>query len=53
MSQEHLDFSILNELDLKELRLNKRFIDNISGSYLNSNTFKLNPYQVLWVSLTD
>ena len=28
-------------------------IVNITGSFLNTDTFKLNPYQVVWLTLAD
>ncbi len=53
MSDDYLNFPQIKELDFLQLSSKKLLIDNISGSYLNMNTFKLNPYQVVWVSLTD
>ncbi|MBW3041875.1 alpha-amylase family glycosyl hydrolase [Prochlorococcus marinus] len=53
MSDKNLCFPILNEIDLFKSSSKKRLIDNISGSYLNCNSFDLNPYQVVWISLTD
>ncbi len=53
MSNKYLDISPLNELDLSEACSNKRLLDNISGSYFNTDMFKLNPYQVVWFSITD
>ena len=32
---------------------NNRLVDNITGSILNTDNIELNPYQVVWVSLTD
>ena len=53
MSDKSLGFPIFNQLDLSELISKKRLIDNISGSYINNDSFKLNPYQVMWISLVD
>ena len=53
MSKESLIIDLINELDLFENSLGKRLLDNITGSYLNPNDFRLNPYQVVWISLTD
>ena len=53
MSSKYLDISLLDELDLSELYSNKRLLDNITGSYLNTNSFNLNPYQVVWLTLAD
>ena len=53
MSDRNINFPILNELDLSQFDFKRGLIDNLSGSYLNTDTFKLNPYQVVWVSITD
>ena len=53
MSNKCLDISPLNELGLSGISLDKRLLDNITGFYFNIDTFKLNPYQVMWVSVTD
>ena len=53
MSNKCLNISPFNELDLSESFLNKRLLDNITGTHFNSDIFKLNPYQVVWFSLTD
>ena len=53
MSNKYLNISPLNELNLLELSSNKRLLDNITGSYLNTDNFKLNPYQVVWLTLAD
>jgi sucrose phosphorylase len=53
MSREYLSISPLKELDLIDLSPQKRLLDNITGSYLNTDTFTLNPYQVVWVTLAD
>jgi len=53
MSHKFLSISPLNELNSLELSSDKRLLDNITGSYLNTDTFKLNPYQVVWLTLAD
>jgi len=53
MSNKFLSISPLNELYSLELSSDKRLLDNITGSYLNTDTFKLNPYQVVWLTLVD
>ena len=53
MSDKYLNIPNLNELNFFELSSNMRLIDNITGSYLNTDSLKLNPYQVVWVSSTD
>ncbi len=53
MSHKILSISPLNELNTLELNSDKRLLDNITGSYLNTDTFKLNPYQVVWLTLDD
>ena len=53
MSEKCLNIKLLNELDLLELDSTKCLIDNITGSILNVDKFQLNPYQVVWVSITD
>ncbi len=53
MSDKYLNINLLNELNLSVLDSTKCLIDNITGSILNVDGFQLNPYQVLWVSLTD
>ena len=53
MSDRYLNISLLNELELPALSFKKHLIDNITGSYLNTESFKLNPYQVVWISFTD
>ena len=53
MSDKHLNISLFNEIGLFKLSSKKRLIDNITGSNLNTGSFTLNPYQVVWVSLTD
>ena len=53
MSDKCLNIKLLNELDLLELDSTKCLIDNITGSILNVDKFQLNPYQVVWVSITD
>ena len=53
MSDKCLNIPFSNQLDLLELDTKKRLIDNITGSYLNTDIFKLNPYQVMWISITN
>ncbi len=53
MSHKSLSISPLNELNSLELSSDKRLLDNITGSYLNTDTFNLNPYQVVWLTLAD
>ncbi|WP_269624728.1 sugar phosphorylase [Prochlorococcus marinus] len=53
MSSKCINISTLNELDFSEFSSNKRLMDNITGSYFNTDTFKLNPYQVVWFSLVE
>tara|TARA_Y100001968_G_C19200220_1_gene639585 strand:- start:210 stop:815 length:606 start_codon:yes stop_codon:yes gene_type:complete len=53
MSDKYLDIPFLDAVDLFELRTNKRLLDNITGSYFKSDKFRLSPYQVVWISLTD
>ena len=53
MSSKFLCISPLNQINSLELTPEKRLLDNISGSYFNTDTFKLNPYQVVWLTLDD
>ena len=53
MSNKCLNISPLNQLNLSKSYRKKNFLDNITGSLLNTNSFKLNPYQVVWLSLTN
>ncbi len=53
MSDKHLIFPGSNILGLLKLSSEIKLLDNITGSYLRSDTFKLNPYQVMWVSLAE
>ena len=53
MSSKFLSISPLNQINSLELTPEKRLLDNITGSYFNTDTFKLNPYQVVWLTLTD
>ena len=53
MSSDFLSISPLNQINSLELTSEKRLLDNISGSYFNTDTFKLNPYQVVWLTLAD
>jgi sucrose phosphorylase len=51
MSHKFLSISPLNDLNSLDLSSDKRLLDNITGSYLNTDTLKLNPYQVVWLTL--
>ena len=53
MSDKCINFHLSNEIDLMPISSNNRLIDNITGSILNADNIELNPYQVVWVSLTD
>ena len=53
MSDKRLKVPLTDELDLLPLSPNSCFIDNITGSLLNNETLELNPYQVVWISVTD
>ena len=53
MSSNFLSISPLNQINSLELNPEKRLLDNITGSYLSTDTFKLNPYQVVWLTLAD
>ena len=53
MSDRYLNIELLYELDLLELDSKISLIDNITGSILIVDKFQLNPYQVVWVSLTN
>ncbi len=53
MSSKFLSISPLNQINSLELTPEKRLLDNITGSYLSTDTFKLNPYQVVWLTLAD
>jgi len=53
MSSKFLCISPLNQINSLELTPEKRLLDNITGSYFNTDTFKLNPYQVVWLTLAD
>ena len=53
MSSNFLSISPLNQINSLELTPEKRLLDNITGSYFNADTFKLNPYQVVWLTLAD
>ena len=53
LSDKFVNFPLLNELDLLDSSIKNSLLDNISGSHLTTNTFRLNPYQVMWVSLVD
>ncbi len=53
LSDKYLSIPILNKLDLFSLTSNKRLIDNITGSFINVDKLKLEPYQVVWISLVN
>ena len=53
MSNKDLNFSPLIELGLSESCSNKSLLDNISGTHIKTDSFQLNPYQVVWLSITD
>ena len=53
MSSKFLSISPLNQIKSLDLTPDKRLLDNITGSYFNTDTFKLNPYQVVWLTLAD
>ena len=53
MSSNFLCISPLNQINSLELTPEKRLLDNITGCYFNTDTFKLNPYQVVWLTLAD
>ncbi len=53
MSDKCINFPLSNEIDLMPISSNNRLIDNITGSILNADNIELNPYQVVWLSLTD
>ena len=53
MSDKCLNIPPLKELDLLLLNSNNFLIDNITGSHINTHTFELNPYQVMWVTTTN
>ena len=53
MSNKFLSISSLNQINSIDLTSDKRLLDNISGSYFNTDTFELNPYQVVWLTLAD
>ena len=53
MSNKCLNISPLNYFVLSESFSNKRLLDNITGTYYNTDIFQLNPYQVVWFSLTN
>jgi len=52
ISNKRMNFDLLSELNLSQSFSNKKLIDNITGSHLNTDSFTLNPYQVVWISLT-
>ena len=52
VSNKRMNFDLLSELNLSQSFSNKKLIDNITGAHLNTDSFTLNPYQVVWISLT-
>ena len=52
VSNKRMNFDLLSELNLSQSFSNKKLIDNITGAHLNTDSFSLNPYQVVWISLT-
>ncbi len=53
MSNKVLNISPFDEPTLSKLCSGKTFLDNITGFFLNTDKFKLNPYQVVWASFID
>ena len=53
ISDRFVNFQTLNIVDLLQISPEKTLIDNITGSYLKIATFKLSPYQVVWLSVSD
>ncbi len=53
LSNTYLNFSPLKELDLSDSCSNKLLLDNITGAHFNTDKCRLNPYQVVWFSLTE
>ena len=53
ISNKFLNISLLTELNLPQSFSTRKFLDNITGSLFNTDMIKLNPYQVVWISLTD
>ena len=53
INNKSLSISPSNQINSLELITEKRLLDNITGSYLNTDTFILNPYQVVWLTLAD
>jgi len=53
MSDKYLEIPLSNDLDLFPLSSKKYLIDHITGSSFYTDSFILDPYQVVWVSLTD
>ena len=53
MSDKSLNIPLLNLNDIIQSSSKKCIIDNITGSTINTDIVKLNPYQVMWLSLLD
>ena len=53
ISDKELNIKLSSESVFIELISSKCLIDNITGSFLNNDSFKLNPYQIVWISLSD
>tara|TARA_B100000965_G_scaffold111697_1_gene92211 strand:+ start:2120 stop:3931 length:1812 start_codon:yes stop_codon:yes gene_type:complete len=53
MSDKCLNISLFNELDLLQSGSKKYLIDNITGAHFKTDSFILNPYQIVWATLTD
>ena len=49
-SDQVIDIPLNNEPHLSRCCSQKFLIDNITGSHLYTDSFRLNPYQVVWVS---
>jgi len=52
-SNRFLNIAPLIELNLSQSFSNKKFLDHITGSLINTDIIKLKPYQVMWISLTE
>ena len=51
ISENIIEIPLLNDLNMRQMDIKGRFIDNITGTYIDHSQFKLNPYQVVWISL--
>ena len=52
-SDQVLDITLENESNLSICCSDNFLIDNITGSHLYNDSFRLNPYQVVWASCPD